>query len=363
MGDTFKELKLGLNGRSTCDQVRKAVSKIDKNLCSSLQSSTTIVTGSNSGIGKKAAQHLAYLGATVVFACRNLEKANKAIEDIKSSPELEKVNPELKKEDLKMVAMKLDLGSLKSVQEFAEALKGKITQGELPKLRLVVCNAGLASLKAPHTTTDGFEKTFGVNHLGHFFMMKLLLSGDEAELNNIWSEDGCRVVNVSSHSHYGPVVTKAVTDEKTMLHRVVGIPQEGLSKKSHSIMKAYGSSKLCNVHYTKSLSKLEVPGLKITAASLHPGAMIPTEIASDSAIGQFIVKKMFSFFTKSIDQGSSTTFLCSVLPDDYIKGQYFSDCKEVKPSKLSLGEIGDQAGELLWKISDEICEKFLAGKL
>ena len=67
-----------------------------------------IVTGSNSGIGYEAALALARKGATVVMACRNLDKANEAAQEIVATKPAGAV-----------VVMHLDLADLASVREFA----------------------------------------------------------------------------------------------------------------------------------------------------------------------------------------------------------------------------------------------------
>ena len=48
----------------------------------SLEGKVYIVTGANSGLGFDTSLYLAYKGASVILACRNLERANKAKEKI-----------------------------------------------------------------------------------------------------------------------------------------------------------------------------------------------------------------------------------------------------------------------------------------
>lgn len=38
-----------------------------------------VITGGNSGLGYETAKHLAQHGATVVLACRNMDKANECV--------------------------------------------------------------------------------------------------------------------------------------------------------------------------------------------------------------------------------------------------------------------------------------------
>ena len=74
-----------------------------------LHGKTVIVTGSNTGIGKETAKDLAQRGARVIMACRNLDRANKAAEEIKSL----NANASVR-------VMKLDLASFESVRQFAK---------------------------------------------------------------------------------------------------------------------------------------------------------------------------------------------------------------------------------------------------
>lgn len=70
-----------------------------------------------------------------------------------------------------MFVLQLDLSSMKSIRAFAEEFNNN---QELPTLCALVCNAGLQVVK-PATTVEGYEMTFGVNHLGHFLLANLLL--------------------------------------------------------------------------------------------------------------------------------------------------------------------------------------------
>ncbi len=67
--------------------------------------------------------------------------------------------------------MSLDLASLASVRAFAR----EVAKRSLPPLRALICNAGLQVVSGTTYTQDGFEMTFGVNCLGHFLLVNLLL--------------------------------------------------------------------------------------------------------------------------------------------------------------------------------------------
>lgn len=85
--------------------------------------------------------------------------------------------------------MQLDLSSLRSVKFFAEEF---INRG-LP-LHILVCNAG--TFGGPFSlTVDGMERHFAVNHLGHFYLAKLLV-------DVMIASKPARVVVVTSESHW-----------------------------------------------------------------------------------------------------------------------------------------------------------------
>ena len=117
-----------------------------------------VVTGANSGLGFETTKALAQKGATVVMACRNMEKGERAQNQVLA----EVPNAQL---DL----MPLDLGDLSSVRDFAAAYTEKYTQ-----LDGLINNAGLMAIPQQQTV-DGFEMQLGVNHLGHFALTGLLM--------------------------------------------------------------------------------------------------------------------------------------------------------------------------------------------
>ena len=68
-------------------------------------------SGANTGIGKETALDLAKKGARVILLCRSLEKAKKAVEDIKKQVAA-----------AQLTVHQLDLASLKSVRNCAQTL-------------------------------------------------------------------------------------------------------------------------------------------------------------------------------------------------------------------------------------------------
>mgnify|MGYP003651580195 FL=1 len=136
-----------------------------------------IVTGANTGLGYQTTLGLASKECKVILACRNKDKAEKAMADIRK---------EVPNADLEFI--KLDLNSLKSVREFAKAYSEKHD-----KIDLLINNAGLM-IPPLMRTEEGFESQFGVNHLGHFLLTNLLYPV-------IKKTENARIVSLSSIAH------------------------------------------------------------------------------------------------------------------------------------------------------------------
>jgi NAD(P)-dependent dehydrogenase (short-subunit alcohol dehydrogenase family) len=137
-----------------------------------------IVTGANSGLGFEASRALAHRGATVIMACRSLEKGEAAAGQIRSASPRGTV-----------IVHRLDLSALDSVQGFAEGyLK------EFDRLDILINNAGVMAIPY-QKTVDGFEMQFGTNHIGHFKLTGLLIGA-------LKSTPASRVVTVTSYAHF-----------------------------------------------------------------------------------------------------------------------------------------------------------------
>ena len=143
-----------------------------------LHGKTFVVTGANTGLGRASVEALAAEGAGhVVLAARSRNK---------TEPVIEAVRAQYPDTELSYVA--IDLGDLGSVSKAADTL----LERDAP-IDVLMANAGVAGLRG--LTKDGFELTFGVNHLGHFLLTEKLLPLVERAPQG-------RIVNVSSRGHY-----------------------------------------------------------------------------------------------------------------------------------------------------------------
>ena len=113
-----------------------------------------LVTGANTGIGKEITTHLAKKGATVYMVCRNLEKAEKARQEIISKSESPSVH-------VLQCDCSLESDVRKLWADFETAQKATslpATNASNTKVRLdgIVCNAG-ALLNEKTLTSEGVE--------------------------------------------------------------------------------------------------------------------------------------------------------------------------------------------------------------
>jgi len=117
-----------------------------------------MVTGASSGIGKETSKKLVELGATVVMACRNQKRGEKAMSEIMAGSN-----------DAEVELLLVDFTSLNSVRGLAKEFLEKHDS-----LHVLVNNAGRVTMKRS-MTADGFETTFQVDYLSHFLLTNLLL--------------------------------------------------------------------------------------------------------------------------------------------------------------------------------------------
>ncbi|XP_028994436.1 dehydrogenase/reductase SDR family member 13-like [Betta splendens] len=278
---------------------------------------TVIVTGGNTGIGKATALHLARRGARVVLACRNRDKAQSAIADI-----------EQETGSTDVVYMHLDLASLKSVRCFAETfLKTE------SRLDLLINNAGLV---ADGQTEDGFGIEFGVNHLGHFLLTRLLLE-------RLKESGRGRVVTLASMAYrWGRVDVEALAASKHL----------GTGTYSWQFFQAYCNSKLCNVLFTHELAK-RLNGTNVTCYCVHPG-IVHTELSRNVSLWQkLFIEPVARLLFLDPEAGAQTTLHCALQEGiEPLSGRYFSCCAA---QEVCARGRDDATSRRLWEVSERFC--------
>ncbi|XP_039619295.1 WW domain-containing oxidoreductase isoform X2 [Polypterus senegalus] len=233
-----------------------------------------LVTGANTGIGFETAKSFALHGAYVILACRNKIPAANAVSTILEEWPKAKVE-----------AMTLDLASLRSVQEFAQAFKSK----NLP-LHVLICNAAVIG-QTWHLTEDGLESTFQICHLGHFYLVHLLQ-------DVLRRSAPARVIMVSSESHR---FTDLVDTNYKIDLNLLSPP-----KREYWSMLAYNRSKLCNILFSNELNR-RLSQYGVTSNALHPGNMMYTSLHRSWWVLTFLFT-LARPFTKSMGAASVRSY-------------------------------------------------------
>lgn len=298
-----------LNRRTTAEQASEGVDLAGQN---------ALVTGANTGLGKETARVLALRGARVTLACRDLEKAERAREDI-----LVDARGAVSVSQLDILP--LDLNKLERVRSSATEF---LARGR--PLHILVNNAGIM-IPMERRTEDGFEAHLGINHLGHFLFTHLILDA-------LVAAKGARVVVLSSGAMGMAKLTPALEDLNWEQRKFSG-------------MAAYGNSKLMNLMFAQELHR-RYQGQGIVANAVHPG-VIATELARDQS-PLFVALGIFALpFMKSVPQGAATSVYVATAPQyENEGGLYFVNCAEAKaPHKLAHNE---EVSRAVWERSAEL---------
>jgi retinol dehydrogenase-12/retinol dehydrogenase-13 len=195
-----------------------------------------LVTGGTDGVGRELVGQLATTGATVLLTARDREKG----ERVRSETASVSGNDDLHVVDL-------DLADLASVRRAAASV---LAQWE--RLDLLILNAAHQAHGARTVTADGFESTFGVNHLAHALLVSLLEDRVRASAPS-------RIVVVASEAH-------------RRAKRGLDFDDLNMASGRFRPTMAYNRSKLANILYARELARrLEGSGVDVNAA--HPGGV------------------------------------------------------------------------------------------
>ncbi len=282
-----------------------------------MQGKTVLITGGNAGIGKEAARQLAARGAHVVITSRDPAKGEQALQDLRDGDLPGSVR-----------CLPLDLASFASIR----ALAARVRE-ELPRLDVLVNNAG-AVLGERRLTEEGFEMTFGVNHLGHFLLTDLLLPllRDSAP---------SRVVAVASEAH------RAARR---------GIDFDDLQReRAYRPFPVYAESKLANILFARELARREADH-GISAFSVHPG-VVASRFSQDGdtrGIIPLFYRVARPFLRDSARGARSTVYAASAPGIEGQSGAYFLDERERRPNRPARD---DELAARLWAVSEELVAK------
>jgi NAD(P)-dependent dehydrogenase (short-subunit alcohol dehydrogenase family) len=291
---------------------------------------SAVITGATGGLGYETALALAGVGAQVVLTGRNAVKGAAALESIRAACPGAVISYET-----------LDLGSLASIQDFAERFKRSHDA-----LDILVNNGGVMAPPTRHVTADGFELQFGTNYLSHFALtaqlLPLLTQGRQA-----------RVVNLSSMAHrFG-----------------ASIHFDDLNgQRRYKAFAAYGQSKLAMLMFTFELQRRsDEHGWGLLSLAAHPGLAATALLQNGQRLGgngkagwiETFSGCLPSVLAQSAGDGALPTLYAATSPNAARAGYYgptgFMELKGSAGEATVAPRARDQAvAARLWAVSERL---------
>jgi NAD(P)-dependent dehydrogenase (short-subunit alcohol dehydrogenase family) len=280
---------------------------------------TAVVTGATAGLGLETAKVLARRGASVVLACRDIDKAERAAARIPADVEI----------------VRLDLASLASVREAAAHIRSAHS-----RLDLLILNAGV--MEVPYgRTEDGFELTLATNHFGHFALAGLLLE-------RLLTTAGSRIVTVSSVAHRrGQIRFDDLQSERT-----------------YDASDAYAQSKLANLLFSYELDRrLQLAGVDTASLAAHPGNARTDLWRTSSTLERAVISSRLRFLNfwlvQGADVGALPTLRAATDPsargaDYYGPAGRFQFAGHPVRVQSSARSHDTEAQRRLWEVSEQL---------
>jgi len=277
-----------------------------------MQGKTVVVTGGTSGIGEVAALRLAQMGARIVLIARDQGRAADTLTKLKNANT--------------SAAHTAHYGDLSALAEM-KRVAGEVAASET-RIDVLVNNAGAVFLSRK-TSVDGLEMTFATNHMAYFVVTNILL-------DRLKATPGARIVSTASDAHKSG---KLDFDDLQ-------------SEKSYRSFRVYGTSKLCNILFTRELAR-RLDDVDVTANCLHPG-FVATRFGQNNATNIFakLLRGGVMSLGISAEEGAKTIIHLASSPDvAAISGEYFYKCKVAEPTAAAQN---DADAKRLWDVSAKL---------
>lgn len=284
-----------------------------------MKKKTIIITGSNSGIGLRAATGLAEQGHTVVMMCRSLARGEAARDNIIAQTGNDTV-------DL-IIA---DMSSQQSVRDAVAEFSSRHTQ-----LDALIHNAANfdITMKEVELTDDGIETIFATNHLGPFLMTNLLL-------DTLKASAPARIITIASKG--------------LLTYPFLNIEFDNLNgQKKFGSTRAYYHSKLAQVMFTLDLAQ-RLDGTGVTVNCIRVPAVRLDEGRYDH-VPAFLraIYQLKMRFSLSPEAMAEAYIRMAVDPEfETVTGSYVDEnCKTVGLPRNARDEA---VRKQLWDVSAEL---------
>jgi retinol dehydrogenase-12 len=264
-----------------------------------------VLTGATRGIGRAAALELASQGAELALVGRERERVDAVAREAQGAGGGAPVHSHV-----------ADLTLMAGVRALATELRDRYE-----RIDVLANNAG-ALFASRKVTSEGLEQTFALNHLAPFLLTSLLLD----------RLGGGRVVTTASDAHKAGRLNLADLQSET----------------SYSAMRVYGTSKLCNILFTRELAKRSP---QIHANCFHPGTVRTGFGKNDNGIWKVLTTLGAPFFRSPERGARSLVWLATSGDGGRLTGEYLEDEKVTQPSAAAQDE---ELARGLWERSAEL---------
>jgi retinol dehydrogenase 12 len=264
-----------------------------------------LITGATRGIGQAAAVEIARQGVEVALVGRNAERVKEVAQQAKAAGGGAAVHEHV-----------ADLMLMADVRALAEEVRGRYEH-----IDVLANNAG-ALFASRKETAEGLERTFALNHLAPFLLTNLLRD----------RLSGGRVVTTASDAH-----TAGSLDLDDLQ-----------SRKGYAAMRVYGTSKLCNILFTRELAR-RAPELH--ANCFHPGVVRTGFGKNENGIWKALTTLGGPFFRSPQRGARSLVWLALSEQAASLTGEYVQDEKVRAPSAQAQDAT---LAEGLWERSAEL---------
>lgn len=275
-----------------------------------MRDKVVVISGATSGIGRVAAAKLAAMGARIVIIARDRARGDDTLEELRAiAPQ---AGHAVHYADLSRLAEICRVGT-----EIAAAHS---------KIDVLINNAG-AIFARRAVTQDGLERTFALNHMSYFLLTAALR-------NRLIAAAPARIINTASNAH-----------------RRGHIDFDDLqSARRYAASKVYGTSKLCNILFTRELAR-SLSGSGVTANSFSPG-FVATRFGDQSGGLYAAGIRLAKLFAGTQEQGAQTLLYLAASPEvAKVSGEFFFKCK---PGFLTPEAQDDAIAKKLWAESERL---------
>jgi NAD(P)-dependent dehydrogenase (short-subunit alcohol dehydrogenase family) len=269
-----------------------------------------LLTGATRGIGQAAAIELARRGAEVALVGRDADRVRETAEAARAAGTGATVHEHV-----------ADLERIDEVRDLAAEVLERY-----PRIDVLANNAG-AMFTSRQVTADGYERTFALNHLAPFLLTNLLA-------DRLRESAPARVVITASDAH------------ESGLLDLDDLQSEG----SFRPLRTYGTTKLCNVLFTRELAR-QLEGSGVTANCFHPGVVRTGFGKNDNPLLRIGISIAGLFF-RSPERGAQSLVWLALDPAAAeLNGEYVIDEKVATPSAQGQD---DGLARALWGASERL---------